>query len=267
MITINLDECLMYAYDEESESDKVIEANHALRYLDYPIEFDGYVAKNFTLRKLRALLSHYPLLCAPYASLQAFMCLTERMGFKVVGASEDRFEKILIGKATHVRKMDLTLLRNEVIEQESVIMLNQMKMTRMKFKKEFINKPTIMVRVDCYAKGKIMGREEYNSLGVEKLISLYDLPIEVMNDRYVEYHDKANESRDDLITGKAETDIYLGESSLTLKELLDAIDLDIEFWEDEDVEALSEAVRGQQALIEKEELLRERNERLRKEDD
>lgn len=267
MITINLDECLAYVHDEEFETEKVIEANHILRYLDYPVDFEGCVAKNFTLRKLRALLSHYPLLCAPYVSLQAFMRLTERMGFKVVDASEDRFEKIIVGKATHVRKMDLTMIRNEVIEQDSVIMLNQMKMTRMKFKKEFGDKPNITVRMDCYAKGKIAEKEEYNSLGMEKLISLYDLPIELMNDRYVEYHDRANESRDDLITGKAEMDIYLGESSLTLKELLDAIDLDVEFWEDEDVEALSEAVKDQQELIEKEVLLRERNERLLREDE
>lgn len=267
MITINLDECLAYVYDEESEAEKMIEASHILRYLDYPVDFDGCVAKSFTLRKLRGLLSHYPLLCAPYVSLQAFMNLTERMGFKVVGVSEDRFEKIIIGKATHVRKMDLTLIRNEVIEQESVIMLNQMKMTRMKFRKEFSDKPNITVRMDCYAKGKIAGRDEYNSLGMEKLISLYDLPIELIRDRYVEYHDRTNESRDDLITGKSEVDIYLEESSLTLKELLDAIDLDIEFWEDEDVEALSEAVKDQQELIKKEGLLRERNERLLREDE
>lgn len=262
MLSFNLDECLFYIYDEDSDSDIIIDKESVLTYLDYPVIFNGDIAKNFTMRKFRAMLNNYPYLLLPYISFKDFLRITQNIGFKVV--DEEGFEKIIIGKIYNVRKSDLTLLEQNIVEDDdSVSVLNGFKITKARFVRTYDKTPDIEVRIDCYARGRINKDSESYSLSAEKIINIYDLPIEIKNDRYVEYQDKANEEKDDIVSHKKIEDRYLSESSLTLKEMLDAIDMDIEFWDDDVVDVLNTTIKEQSKEIEKYiELEKENKEKL-----
>lgn len=250
MLSFNLDECLFYIYDEDSDSDIIIDKESVLTYLDYPVSFHGDIAKNFTMRKFRGMLTNYPYLNLLYTSFRDFLRITQNIGFKVV--SEEGFEKIIIGKTFNVRKSELTLLEQNIVEDDnSVSTLNGFRITKARFVRIYKESPDIEVRIDCYARGKINNDNKSYSLSTEKIINIYDLPIEIMNDRYVEYQDKANKEKNDIVSHEKIEDRYLSESSMILKELLDAIDIDIEFWDDDVVEALNSTIKEQSREIEK----------------
>lgn len=196
------------------------------------------------------MLTNYPYLNLLYTSFRDFLRITQNIGFKVV--SEEGFEKIIIGKTFNVRKSELTLLEQNIVEDDnSVSTLNGFRITKARFVRIYKESPDIEVRIDCYARGKINNDNKSYSLSTEKIINIYDLPIEIMNDRYVEYQDKANKEKNDIVSHEKIEDRYLSESSMTLKELLDAIDIDIEFWDDDVVEALNSTIKEQSREIEK----------------
>ena len=261
MLTFNLDECLFYVYDESSDSEVVIDKETVLTYLDYPISFYGEVAKSFTLRKLRGMLNNYPYLLLPYISFKDFLMITQNIGFKVVKNEEDEgFEKIVIGKSFNITKSELTLLEQKIVEEkEAIILLNGFKVTEARFIRTYKDSPDKYIRIYCYAKGKSNKDNKEYSLSTEKIIDIYDLPIEIKNDKYVEYYDKSNNERTEIISHEKIEESYLSENSLTLKDLLDAIDIDIEFWNDEDVEALTTAIKEQEREIEKYNQLKKEN--------
>jgi len=262
MLSFNLDECLFYVYDEDSDTDIIIDKESVLTYLDYPINFNGEVAKYFTLRKFRGMLNNYPYLQLPYISFKDFLRITQNIGFKIV--SEEGFEKIIIGKTYNIRKSELTLLEQNIVEDDGVVStLNGFRITKARFVRVYGESPDIEVRIDCYARGKINNDSESYSLSTEKIINIYDLPIEIQKDRYVEYQDKANKEKNEIVSHNKTEDRYLLESSLTLKELLDAIDIDIEFWDDDVVDVLNTTIKEQSREIEKYmELEKENKEKL-----
>ena len=159
MLSFNLDECLFYIYDEDSDSDIIIDKESVLTYLDYPVSFHGDIAKNFTMRKFRGMLTNYPYLNLLYISFRDFLRITQNIGFKVV--SEEGFEKIIIGKTFNVRKSELTLLEQDIVEDDnSVSILNGFKITKARFVRIYKESPDIEVRIDCYARGKINNDNE-----------------------------------------------------------------------------------------------------------
>lgn len=266
MLNFNLDECLFYTYDEESDADVLIDKESILTYLDYPISFDGEIAKSFTLRKFRGMLTNYPYLLLPYTSFKDFLRLTQNMGFKVV--KEEGFERIIIGKKFNIIKSELTLLEQTIIEEDNIVStLNGFKITKAKFVRKYKDIPDINIRVDCYARGEVNENSKSYSLSTEKIKEIYDLPIKIMNDRYVEYQDKCDEERTEIISHEKLEDRYSSESSLTLKDLLDAIDIDIEFWDDEIIDSLTTAIKEQEKGIEKyNELDKENREKINNND-
>lgn len=267
MLKFNLDECLFYVYDEDLDKDTVINKNKILSYMDYPINFESGIAQNFTLRKFRSMLNGYPHLLLPYITFNDFLSLTSNIGFKIVNNNEC-FEKIIIGKTFNIRKSELTLLAQEIVEEKEkkISFINGLKITRAKFIRTYKDESDINVRIDCYAKGKTIGKKEYYSLSTEKIIDLYDLPIEISNDRYIEYFDKSNKERAGIEFSTKVEDKYLSDNSITLKDLLDAIDLDIEFWDDTLIDELNTSIKEQSKKLEDYIVLEKENkERLDKE--